>query len=76
MTSFRAAGLDVIDETANLIFRRNKGAGPDAANGLPHIVVEIRERFQRERRTQAGVGFDAGFPPSSSLKVSMPQSVW
>ncbi len=51
-------GGAVVDEPAHVVLVWDEGACLDARHRLPHVLVEVAERFQRERRTDAGIGHD------------------
>jgi hypothetical protein len=65
------AGHEIENEAPDVLVRQERG-GPDPGEGLAHIRVGVRERLSRPSRAQTGGGLDR----ASSVKVSIPQSVW
>src|SRR3989441_549604 len=53
-------GRDVIDESAHFVLAGDEGAGLDPGDGLAHVLLQVRERLEPERRPDAGVLLDLG----------------
>ena len=69
------AGLDLVDEAADGVLLRDERARLDAGDRLAHVLVEVGERLGRPLRL-VPVSSWIDCLNSSSVNVSMPQSVW
>ncbi|GAA1852444.1 hypothetical protein GCM10009836_35660 [Pseudonocardia ailaonensis] len=68
-------GGDVEDEASHRVLVRDEGVGLDPGDGLADVLVEVREGLGRPLGLDAGVVL-MDFLKPSSVKVSIPQSVW
>src|SRR5450631_3494768 len=56
----QASGPDVVHEAPNVVAVRDERARLDPGDRLAHILVDVRERLEREGWTDPGVGLDLG----------------
>src|ERR1019366_9968395 len=54
----QASGPDVVHEAPNVVAVRDERARLDPGERLAHILVDARERLEREGGTDPGVGLD------------------
>ena len=72
----QASGLDLVDEAADRVLARDERRCLDPRDRLAHISVEIAERLGCPLRLDARSRRSIEVLNSSSVNVSMPQSVW